>query len=294
MAKPDTENDFDAAFAEDGGNKTGSEGTEGTEGTGTSTTEGDTASESTGMTADGAAETAQAAAASTAPTAADAGTPAPAQDEQRLKSWEGRLKARERELNDLQAQLDAKRAEESANTNAGEKQTTGTDDSGTGTGSEDDEKFNKAKAAIVDDFGPEFADNLETMLKGLLNKCGNHSGEVESLKQQIDEVIDGFRNQFQTIHRNSIKDVHEDFEEIVQSPEFQNWCENHPKKDRIEQICQSGSSGQIIKMLTEFKDSKQVQNADAGNDDAEGVSSGSVLIIPASQGGKGSFDDAWK
>lgn len=301
------EQDFGAAFSE----ASGGTANQAEAGTGAGTETGTEIGTETAGTGEGAGEgTGTVDSGSETGSVPDGGMPvedaavagaASGKDEQRMKSWEGRLKAEETKLKERMAEVDRREQELSAreasnklNTNVDDTQSTDPDNSGND-GS--DSSYEEIKEKMDLDFGPDFGNMLEVMIKALINRCkpsGADSGEVETLKQKIEEVVDGFSNQLNHLHRNTIADAHEDFEDIVQSPEFQNWCENHPKKEHIDKVCQSGTAGQIIKMLNEFKNSKQVKESDKTQDDAaHGVASNTVLILPESPGKAGSFHDAF-
>lgn len=239
-----------------------------------------------------AADAANAAAPVDAAAADQAAAPAAPADaaatEQRLRSWEGRLKARE-------AELDAKEAS-IATTNVGEQQAAVPGDAGADAaveGAEDDP--GKALAA---DFGEEFVAQLRKLIEQV---CGKQIGDgIGGVSDTVQSVIDHL-NQTQTDnHFKAIKAAHEDFMEIIDSPEFGEWKAGHsPEKQAdVERVVQSGSTQEVIAMLTDFKKSKAPEaEAGAATDEqaleaAEGIRS-SGLRLPKEPTGAEGYEKAW-
>ena len=104
------------------------------------------------------------------------------------------------------------------------------------------------------------------------------------------------------MHRNAISDAHEDFEEVVEGEAFKEWLASldEPQRVKAEQVVESGSAGQIIKLLGQFKDfvaEKDKPNEKTpediwAEDAASSIRSSSPLKLPTRA--PGSDDDEYK
>jgi len=220
--------------------------------------------------------------ATAAPAAADAMAAPPAVDEKAkaLQEREDALNAREQELDGRAAAM------QSSNTN--EIQTSepadggGGDDADAGGGGED--APNDARAALAADFGPEFITLLEAFIKDVIN--GSVTDEIGGLRTTVQSVIDGLTAERNEAHFKNINAAHENFMDIVESPEFEQWMASLPEADKAiaQHAVDAGSSQQIIDMLTSFKSSQAAAQGDqsaaddSALDDAEGVRSAGIRL----------------
>lgn len=225
----------------------------------------------------------------------------PPEDVQAYKSWKGRLKKREEELAAREAALADREApvaesaeeEPAALADGGEV----SDDIG---GEAIDLESLKAEAAemagnpermqaalgqMVADYGREYVVGLMAAMSPMIDAMAQPyvAGVDSQLNALIEDVTEAFRSQ----HRATIADAHEDFEQIVDSPEFQAWIDGLPDEDKAkaQATVESGSAGKIIKLLQTFKDSlkagKEPSAADVWAEDAAaGVKSSAPLRIP--------------
>lgn len=216
--------------------------------------------------------------AAAAPAGSDGGGDAGAK-EQSLRDLEAQLKEKEAELNQREASL--------ASSNTNETQTSTGDEgngAGTGDGKGGDGDAGSARAALTEDFGPEFVTQLESFIKEVCS--GAVSGQIGTLAGTVQGVIDSLQTERQQQHFQSIADAHEDFMEIVDSPAFKEWLDSHAdaEKTDLQRVVDSGSAKEIITMLTKFKASKEATDAPAINDDeldnAEGVRSSGLRLPP--------------
>lgn len=236
-----------------------------------------------------AADAANAAAPVDAAAAADqpaAAAPADAAaTEQRLRSWEGRLKARE-------AELDAKEAS-IATTNVGEQQASGADDGAAMMEGKEGVDMDPAKA-IAADFGEDFVALLGQFVKQL---CAKEIGDgIGGVSDTVQSVIDHLNHKETDNHFKTIAAAHEDFMEIIESPEFSAWKAAQPQEKQadVQRIVESGSTQEVIALLTEFKQSKSAgTDADETEiDAAEGIRS-SGLRLPKEPTGAAGYEQAW-
>ena len=232
----------------------------------------------------------------------------PPEDVQAYKSWKGRLKKREEELAAREAALADREApvaesaeeEPAALADGGEV----SDDIGGEAVAEPGEAIDleslKAEAAemagnpermqaalgqMVADYGREYVVGLMAAMSPMIDAMAQPyvAGVDSQLNALIEDVTEAFRSQ----HRATIADAHEDFEQIVDSPEFQAWIDGLPDEDKAkaQATVESGSAGKIIKLLQTFKDSlkagKEPSAADVWAEDAAaGVKSSAPLRIP--------------
>jgi len=239
-------------------------------------------------TAAGAGGDANAAATTTSGTDAGAGTLDPKALEAeaaRLRDLEAALKAKADELQAKEVAM--------STSNTNEKETTTTADgdggegTGAGTGDEDD-----PEKALEEDFGPEFV----SLLKRLIKKCMGDEVQagVNPLSAQINDVIEHLRSERTVAHFKAIAAAHDDYEDIVSSPEFGTWkgSQTPDEQKRLDRVMQSGTSDEIIAMLTAFKESRKSGVDDDAIDQAEGVRS-SGLSLPKAPPASDDFAAAW-
>lgn len=231
-------------------------------------------------------------AAVTATSGADAGAAAGALDPKALEAEAARLRDLETALNAKADELQAKEvAMSTSNTNEKETTTTASGDgangAGAGTGDEDD-----PEKALEEDFGPEFV----SLLKRLIKKCMGDEVQagVSPLSAQINDVIEHLRSERTVAHFKAIAAAHDDYEDIVNSPEFGTWkgSQTPDEQKRLDRVMQSGTSDEIIAMLTAFKKSGKSGVDDDAIDQAEGVRS-SGLSLPKAPPASDDFAAAW-
>lgn len=214
---------------------------------------------------------------------------------QRLKSWEGRLKAKE-------AELAAKQSQEVAETPEAEMHEA---EMGHMDG---DEGGDPEMKALADDFGPEFVNMIKGFVAKEVNKSAadTFSKHSESIRQDVDAVISELTNEKQKAHFEKIADAHPDFMEVAESDPFKAWvaAQDPDKKAKTEATVNGGSAKEIIGMLKTFK-AQVAESAPkpepmmsdddemkASWDNAEGVRS-TGLKLPEAPGSKDDFAAAW-
>lgn len=226
---------------------------------------------------------------------ADASAAAPALDvekeTQRLKSWEGRLRAQAAEM--------AAKAKEQPAAAIGDKAALPGDNDFNDDADED-------MKALMEDFGPEFTTLLGNIIKKLAKKYAKEAATEHTApyRKDIDDVIAEIANEKQRAHYEKIVDAHPDFMDIANSDEFKSWIAHlEPgKKDDVERVAAEGNAKEIIAMLKQYKATLAAPASDAGNDAdngmadalsaAEGVRS-SGLKLPAKPGSKNDYETAW-
>lgn len=232
-----------------------------------------------------AADTGKTESADTAATSAGAtDATAPADD---LSAKEKALQDREEKLRAKEAELD-QRAAAAANSATNETQTSTVMDDDKG----DKGETQSARAALTEDFGPEFVGQLEAFIKEVCS--GAVSGEIGTLAGTVQSVIDSLTAERNQRHFQTIAEAHEDFTEIVESQAFQDWLDGQPADEKadLQRVIESGSAKEIIAMLTKFKESNKAEGNDDALDAAEGVR-GSGLRLPTEPKDSQDYANAW-
>jgi len=231
---------------------------------------------------------------------------------QRLKSWEGRLKARAKELG---MSLDEGGEVENAGSEALEEVADKAEAAG------DTEKaaaaeqaadavesgamsFEQAIKALSEDFGDEFVKMIEAVAAKAAADAASKTadGKLGELGKTVEEIIAHIGDSQQRAHFEAIADAHPDFNDLKDSPEFKEFVKAYADGEKI---ANEGSARQVIKMLTAFKEG--AKNAEqpaekaapteapvdtAAMDAAEGVRSGG-LRLPEEPVESGDYAAAW-
>ena len=209
----------------------------------------------------------------------------PKLEEQRLKSWEGRLKAREKEL--------AKQAETM-------KQPVQAQDSvaeqvGAAIESIEGMPEDEAYKTLAADFGDDFAKTLIKIIDSRSGAVADRMAKEQStaVAGRVDELINEIKNDKVREHFEAIQSAHPDFDDVRKTPEFAAYIEKDPK---LQAIVNSGSTRQSIKLLDDFKKSIQAPAEEAQEPSsavaaAEGVRSRGLRIPEKPRGD--SFESAW-
>ena len=218
------------------------------------------------------------------PADAPAEDPETPEDTQRRKSWEGRLRKMEEDLKAREAALsereapqtlaDGGKAEDGNITlaeggNGGEFETV--DELADGGEVGDDiesikqealdlagnpDKLAQVLATMIADYGREFVVGAVALAGPLIDaKAESYASDFNG---NLDGLISEIQGAFSSMHKQTIADAHEDFEELVESPEFQAFRDYLPEdqKAKADATIESGSAGAVIKLLQAFKDAK--------------------------------------
>lgn len=158
---------------------------------------------------------------------------------------------------------------------------------------EEQDEYGKFCAECKEKWGDEFVSDMEKLFSMYMKKNAG-----PDLGARLDEALDDVRKAFATLHADTISDAHEDFLEVVNSPEFGQWKESlePDKKAGVESVVDGGSARQVVRMLTEFKNWRDAQkNQDADEmEQFEGVRSASGAPAMRSTAPRsGEYDEAW-
>jgi len=207
----------------------------------------------------------------------------------RLRDLDAALKAKAEELAAKEAAMSTSNTNEQQTSSGGgdgDDKAAGGGDGGDGGEDDDPEK------ALEEDFGPEFVSLLKRLFKKWAGK--EFADGLGPLETKINDVIEHLQSERTASHFKAIAAAHADYEEIVSSPEFGTWkAQQSPdEQKRLERVIQSGTSDEIIAMLTSFKDSRQSSVDEDAIDQAEGVRS-SGLSLPKAPPASDDFVAAW-
>lgn len=228
-------------------------------------------------------------------------------EEQRRRSWEGRLRAREEELARREAALKsgAHAAGNEAASEAIEQAAENLEQSGDAAGAQRVEDLAEkvesgeisakdAMAALANDFGEDFVKMIAAIAANEARTAGKQIAESATgeLRQSVEALIEDIVDDKQRNHFETIADAHPDFNDIAQTPEFAEFAKTYPDG---EQIADSGSARQIVKMLNDFKKTLAKPEPAAENPAvaaAEGVRSAGIRIPQQPAKAEG-FAEAW-
>ena len=210
--------------------------------------------------------------------------PDSAKETQRLKSWEGRLKA-------MEAQLKSSKAAPADND--GDEDSAGVSDNDGDEGAPTD--LASAMKALSDDFGEGFTKMLIAIIDAKVGQAN------EGVAKSVDEIINDIVDTKAKAHFEAIAEKHPDFMDIADSPAFAEFISTQSDAAKAQQIVDSGTSREINALLDAFKATQaqpeqqggQAQPVDDGSmDAAEGVRS-TGMRLPTQPAASSDYADAW-
>lgn len=233
-----------------------------------------------------------------------------AKETQRLKSWEGRLRAMEAKLKAAEPgptgdgeQAAGEALEQVAETTAdpeleqAAEQMAEAVESGEMTASQ-------AMKQLAEDFGEDFVRMIEAVAVAKAREAGERIvGErVGELSKTVDQIIDNLVDDKSRAHFKAIADKHPDFNDVGQSPEFKSYIDSLPEAQRAEaqRVASGGSSDEVIKLLDGYKASqtKAPSQEDTPNEDAmdaaEGVRSSGLVLPEVPEPASDDYEGAWE
>jgi hypothetical protein len=186
--------------------------------------------------------------------------------EQMLRSWEGRLKAAEKELASKKpveesASVEAledvgEQAEQQGNEALGDAATQAAD-------AVEDGKMtvDQAMQQLAEDFGEDFVKMIQVIATHQAQQAGASAADdkVSKVHQTVAEVVKNVSDARARDHFEAIADAHPDFRDVAKSAEFKAYIDGLPEADKAnaQQVVKNGSARQIIKLLSAYKASTQ-------------------------------------
>lgn len=125
----------------------------------------------------------------------------------------------------------------------------------------DPAKLANVLKTMIADYGRDFVVGAVALAGPLID--AKAEGYVNDVNGSLEGLISDIQAAFSGLHKSSIADAHEDFEEIVEGEEFQAWLDgmDDAAKAKAEQVIEGGSAGQVVKLLGQFKDSLKAAEA---------------------------------
>lgn len=160
-------------------------------------------------------------------------------EQQRVKSWEGRLSAAERRNNELNNKLQEIEKGHAIKT---DESVVDVDD--------------PLIKGFVDEMGSDFIKPLDAYIKRQINEAikpfKNLQDKLPVIEKQVSTIDEGRVND----HYGRIFDAHNDVKEILDSGELDTYIDDLPYSKAVvkKQIMLNGSTKQVIDLLTEFKE----------------------------------------
>lgn len=179
-------------------------------------------------------------------------------ERQRLKSWEGRLKARDAEL----------AAKEQA---AGRSDGAEMPDVATATAVMETQPLDEVMATLAEDFGDDFVSALNQVIEARAAEIASKVADekVGAVAGNVDQLVASLTDDKARMHFETIADAHPDFMEVAQSDAFKQWVDSlGDKTEQAKTVIESGSARQVVKLLSEFKAAGQAGQSDMMDDPA--------------------------
>jgi hypothetical protein len=238
---------------------------------------------------------------------------------QRLKSWEGRLKAMEAKLKAAGADTpeEEKEAVGDAIEEAAKQADTPAEEEAVEQIAEQVESGQmspeQAMKQLAEDFGDDFVKMIEAIAVAKAKEAGGQA--AAELGKTVEEIINDITDTKTKTHFEQIAAVHPDFQEIGQSEQFKQFVEGMPEDEKAAaiQTIGNGSAKQINALLTQFKQAAPVgsdpeeaaeelepaqgesivdEAAEDAMDAAEGVRS-SGMKLPEAPASNQDYESAW-
>lgn len=167
---------------------------------------------------------------------------------QRTRSWEGRLSAKDKEIKDLQNQLQ----------NLEQKiQSPSSDSSAQNVQSDQQQQDSSQAKGELDEFFKEYPE-LQKPLMTLVNNVVEEKTKqaIGQIEQRFGPVQESVQRQEAEQHKQAIYEAHSDVDSIVQSGQLEKWVEAQPDyiSESMKRVIQEGSTEQVIDLLSRFKE----------------------------------------
>lgn len=194
------------------------------------------------------------------------------EDLQRQKSWEGRLRKREEELAAREAALGS--------------------GNGDAQSAADDAEIAEIRQRLTEDFGDEFVGMISKLAAHEARKLAaeDFDSKLNPIQQTIAQAIQDVHAAFESMHFGAIADAHENFQDIINSPEFGAYINglSGDEQEAAQAVLEGGTPKQVIGLLNAYKESLEQKaeqvDSDTSVDDAldaaEGVRGSSPVQLP--------------
>jgi hypothetical protein len=234
-----------------------------------------------------------------------------AKELQRLRSWEGRLKAMEQRMKGQGAAPKAEEAEEADDEPAEqaaqelEQAAEATDDPDMAQATRNaaeaiesgDMSVDEAMSQLEDDFGPAFVQLIKTISAAEARNAAASIADqrVGQLDTKVNQAVSSIADERARAHFEQIAEHHPDFAEVGQSEDFGKWVASLPddQRQRVEATVARGKARDVVKVLSDYKASKTTDpEVDDAMDAAQGVRS-RVKLPSQPKPAPDSYEAAW-
>ncbi len=209
-----------------------------------------------------------------------------AKEVQRLKSWEGRLKARDAEL----------KAREAGGGSGGDGADMAEAVAVAAEAVEQGAAPDDVMATLSADFGPDFMEAIGKLIEAKASAIAERvAGEkVNPVMGTVEQLIGSLTDERQRNHFEAIAERHPDFNEVASNPAFQEWVSQ--QGEAAQSVVEGGSARQVIALLDQFK----AAAGGGGSEDmaamqaAESVPARRGLTLPKQPAASDDYEAAWK
>lgn len=208
-----------------------------------------------------------------------------AKEMQRLKSWEGRLKARDAEL----------KAREAGGGSGGDGADMAEAVTVAAEAVEQGAELDDVMATLSADFGPDFMEAIGKLIEAKASAIAERvAGEkVNPVMGTVEQLIGSLTDERQRNHFEAIADRHPDFNEVASNPAFQEWVSQ--QGEAAQSVVEGGSARQVIALLDQFKAAAGGGGEDmAAMQAAESVPARRGLTLPKQPAASDDYEAAWK
>lgn len=172
---------------------------------------------------------------------------------QRTKSWDGRLSAKDRELQELRHQMTA--MEQRINAAAQTQQT-----------QEQSDELDESVKGFLEEF-PELAKPIQKMIDKAAARYGRTVADdvTQRFEQRLESTLKPIATTVQETsverHLNTIKSAHNDFEDIVRSGALQEWIGTQPRYmiPALQAVYDRGQAQDVVDLIGQYKSATQKQ-----------------------------------
>ena len=174
---------------------------------------------------------------------------------QRTKSWDGRLSAKDRELQELRQQMAT--MEQRINTAAQSPQT-----------QEQADELDESVKSFLEEF-PELAKPIQKMIDKAAARYGRTVADdvTQRFEQRLETTLKPIATTVQETtverHLNTIKSAHNDFEDIVRSGALKEWIDTQPRYmiPALQAVYDRGQAQDVVDLISQYKAATQRQAA---------------------------------
>ena len=159
-------------------------------------------------------------------------------EKHRTSSWDGRLRAKDRENEELKAQLVTLQRQVESAVSSGSKQ--------------DVETTDESVKSFLTEF-PELATPIRKMIEEAVS--GTRAALESRVEREVLPLQTTVQETIRERHFNAINSAHSDFEEIVKTGELKSWIDKQPSfiRTAYDNVYNGGTATEVIDLLDQYK-----------------------------------------